>query len=93
MCSWPNTPSRNWSASINLRGSIDLEAEFDNIRTALEWSLITDVEGGLRLASALRWFWLNSTHINESNDYLSRLLQSPPPLVIAPAIRAKALAV
>jgi tetratricopeptide (TPR) repeat protein len=70
-----------------------LESEFDNIRTALEWSLTTDIESGLRLISALRWFWITSTHANESSGYLSRLLQLSVQEVVAPVIRAKALAV
>ncbi len=70
-----------------------LEAELDNIRTALDWSLTTNVESGLRLASALRWFWINSMHLNESSEYLARLLQPSTPQVVALIIRAKALAV
>jgi tetratricopeptide (TPR) repeat protein len=70
-----------------------LEAELDNIRSAMDWSLIADVENGLRLASALRWFWSNSMHISESNEYLSRLLRPFIPQVATLATRAKALAV
>jgi predicted ATPase/DNA-binding SARP family transcriptional activator len=70
-----------------------LEAEFDNIRTALEWSLTSDVEGGLRLASALRWFWTYSMHFRESSDYLARLLRPSASHGVALPIRAKALAV
>jgi predicted ATPase/DNA-binding SARP family transcriptional activator len=70
-----------------------LEAEFDNIRSALDWSLITKVESGLRLAGALRWFWVNSLHLRESSDYFALLLQPLTSGVESLPIRAKALAV
>jgi predicted ATPase/class 3 adenylate cyclase len=34
-----------------------LEAELDNLRAALQWSLQKDVAAGLRMAAALRGFW------------------------------------
>ena len=70
-----------------------MEVEADNIRAALHWSLIADVERGLRLAAALRWFWVNSMHLRESSDYLARLLQPSASHGVALPIRAKALAV
>jgi tetratricopeptide (TPR) repeat protein len=70
-----------------------LEAEFDNIRSALNWSLITNIASGLCLASALRLFWVNSTHLRESSDYLARLLQPSTSQAVSLPIRAKALAV
>jgi predicted ATPase/class 3 adenylate cyclase len=51
-----------------------LEAELDNIRTALEWALETDVEAELRLAGALWWFWHIRSHGNEGCDWLERAL-------------------
>jgi predicted ATPase len=49
-----------------------LEAEHDNIRTAMEWALETDVEAGMRLAAALWWFWHLRGHANEGCDWLER---------------------
>jgi predicted ATPase/DNA-binding SARP family transcriptional activator len=70
-----------------------LETEFDNIRTALDWSLTMNLESGLRLASALRRFWMISNHQNECCEYLSRLLQLSTTHPVSLVIRAKALAV
>lgn len=41
----------------------------------------------------MRWFWFNSTHVNECSEYLARLLQPSTSQLVALAIRAKALAV
>ena len=49
-----------------------LEDELDNIRTALEWGLKTNVETVLRLASALLWFWHIHNHKNEAIDWLQQ---------------------
>ena len=68
-----------------------LEVELDNIYTALEWSLHRDVQMGLRLASALRWFWVTRDYLRAGSERLSQLLTSPQALVHTPA-RAKALA-
>jgi tetratricopeptide (TPR) repeat protein len=51
-----------------------LEAERDNIRTALEWAQETDVEAELRLAGALWMFWHLRGHGNEGSDWLERAL-------------------
>ena len=51
-----------------------LEAEIDNLRQALEWSLSASIEKGLRLAAALQWFWHGSQHRIEGVDWLNRLL-------------------
>jgi predicted ATPase/DNA-binding SARP family transcriptional activator/Tfp pilus assembly protein PilF len=49
-----------------------LEAELDNIRSALEYALESDVEAELRLASALLWFWHIRGHTNEGIDWLEQ---------------------
>ncbi|HEX6270837.1 MAG TPA: tetratricopeptide repeat protein [Anaerolineales bacterium] len=51
-----------------------LEAEHDNIRSALEWALEGDIEAELRLASALLWFWHIRGHKNEGIEWLERAL-------------------
>ena len=53
-----------------------LEAEHDNMRAALEWSLgdASAVETTLRLASSLVWFWTGRTHIGEGRRWHERAL-------------------
>jgi predicted ATPase/DNA-binding XRE family transcriptional regulator len=54
-----------------------LEAEHDNLRAALEWSLASqkDTELGLQLTSALSHFWYVRDHHNESRMWLERALK------------------
>jgi tetratricopeptide (TPR) repeat protein len=53
-----------------------LEAELANLRVALAWSETSgDVETGLRLAGALRWFWDLRGHAREGREYLERMLR------------------
>lgn len=86
-------------AEVGLRGTEQIEwlerldAELDNLRAALEWSLTRDVERGLRLAGALTWYWNLRGHWSEGPAWLSRLLAAPL-LARSPgfaAARAKAL--
>jgi tetratricopeptide (TPR) repeat protein len=55
-----------------------LEADHDNLRLALTWSLesqsLGNLELGLRLASALHWFWNIGGHNAEGLGWLERLL-------------------
>jgi non-specific serine/threonine protein kinase len=53
-----------------------LEGELDNLRAALGWALDSDrhVEAGLRLATALLWFWHARDHKREGSDWLQRAL-------------------
>ena len=52
-----------------------LEAEHDNLRTALEWSLGSEKGGsGIRLAAALGWFLLMRYYIGEAREWLERVL-------------------
>ncbi|MCC6178512.1 MAG: tetratricopeptide repeat protein [Chloroflexi bacterium] len=67
-----------------------LEAEHDNLRAALQWSLNTVLhsEDGLRLASRLVNFWLIRGHHREGRSWLARLLARAPART---AVRAEAL--
>jgi tetratricopeptide (TPR) repeat protein len=51
-----------------------MESELDNLRLALEWSLVGHVSEGLRLAGALKWFWHIPNKHNEGRQWLERLL-------------------
>ncbi|MBN1372429.1 MAG: hypothetical protein JW987_10875 [Anaerolineaceae bacterium] len=51
-----------------------LEQELGNIRSALAWSLSDSVEPGVRMGSALLWFWTIHGHTSEAVDWLERLL-------------------
>jgi non-specific serine/threonine protein kinase len=68
-----------------------LEAEHDNLRSALAWSsLAGDGAGGLRLAGALSWFWYVRGHLREGRGWLSGSLAAARDGQLA-AARAKAL--
>jgi hypothetical protein len=72
-----------------------LEAELDNLRATVAWSLIPPpvddphrAEAGLRLAATLTWFAFYNNHFREVREWLEATLQrtaEPTP------IRAKAL--
>jgi DNA-binding CsgD family transcriptional regulator len=67
-----------------------LEAEHDNFRAALGWSLeYGDAETGLRLAGALLRLWRWHGHLGEGRGWLKRLLDAPG--TVDPMARAKAL--
>ncbi len=55
-----------------------LEAEHDNFRAVLAWSLATgeNAEIGLRLAGALGWFWNQRGYQSEGREWLERTLSS-----------------
>jgi non-specific serine/threonine protein kinase len=55
-----------------------LEAEHDNLRTALGWLLEHDPEGCLRLAVALRNLWLLHGHLREGRQWLAAALERCP---------------
>ena len=57
-----------------------LEAEHDNLRAALEWSLSGDAAGhetAQRLSGALAWFWWWRCHLDEGRRWLARALDGP----------------
>jgi non-specific serine/threonine protein kinase len=67
-----------------------LEMEHENLRTALEWSLVEgdDGEDGLALAASLGRFWEMRGHLSEGRRWLqSALIKNPKPT----ALRAKGL--
>ncbi len=59
-----------------IKGLDRLEAELDNLRAALAWSLkenaVDKAEAGLRLATALREFWHLSCFSDEERDWLKK---------------------
>ena len=68
-----------------------LEAEHDNLRAALRWTLEhRETEMGLRLVGALFAFWRSCNHTREGRSWLEQVLEQPgvQPLTTA---RAKAL--
>ena len=69
-----------------------LEAEHDNLRAALLWSLEHEkAETGLRLAGALRWFWMRRSYLSEGRTWLTSILELAEG-VEPTHLRAKALA-
>jgi len=82
-----------------------LEREHDNLRAALQWTLVQAGEEGaredgrsreiaLRLGGALRVFWVVHGHISEGRHFLERALAVEVPLagtLIEASVRAKAL--
>ena len=68
-----------------------LEAEVDNLRAALRWSLNNaEWDVGFRLGGALWYFWFLSRRVSEGHSWLNALLSSPEAMP-APAVRAKAI--
>jgi predicted ATPase len=68
-----------------------LEAEVDNLRAALRWSLNNaEWDVGFRLGGALWYFWFLTRRVSEGYGWLNALLASPGSLP-APAVRAKAI--
>jgi predicted ATPase len=77
--------------SHHLTARLDrLEREHDNFRAALEWSTQHgDGETGLRLAAALRWFWLVRGYASEGRAWLRRAFATEN--TATPIARARAL--
>jgi predicted ATPase/class 3 adenylate cyclase/DNA-binding CsgD family transcriptional regulator len=57
-----------------------LEAEQDNLRAALDWSLSDegDAKLGLRLSGTLGWFWHIRSHLGEARRWLAQTLSLNP---------------
>jgi tetratricopeptide (TPR) repeat protein len=55
-----------------------LEKEVDNIRAALEWAVVDNIKAGLRMASALYWFWHIRNHKKEGINWLERVISADP---------------
>ena len=67
-----------------------VEADYANLRAALTWlEQHGTMETGLRLASALTWFWWTQAHADEGRAWLERARARQEP--IAPLVRARAL--
>jgi predicted ATPase/transcriptional regulator with XRE-family HTH domain len=68
------------------------DLELDNLRAAIQWSLEHDIEGGLRFASALMWYWCIRA-LGEGRIWLERLLPlgSHETLIMANALNAAGL--
>ena len=73
-----------------------LDAELNNLRTALEWSLSREgqAENGIRLAGALSGYWDQRGYFSEGRQWYTRLLskteQAQPSVERARALRALA---
>jgi len=68
-----------------------LENDLDNLREALRFFAEgRDAERGLRLASALKWFWWHRGYLREGQEWLTHLLALPEVTVPA-VVRAKAM--
>jgi predicted ATPase/class 3 adenylate cyclase len=67
-----------------------LEAEHDNLRAALSWSLESgNIELGLKLASATNHYWIYRGHLSEAARWLEQALERTEE--VPEAVRAKAL--
>lgn len=67
------------------------DADLDNVRAALDWSLASgQIEAGLRIANALHRYWVARLYWREAVAWLERLLALPDPGSQGP-LRAKAL--
>jgi predicted ATPase/DNA-binding CsgD family transcriptional regulator len=56
-----------------------LELEYDNIRSALEWSLVQgDAEFAARIGAAIWHFWLYQSYFSEGRNILERTLKALP---------------
>jgi non-specific serine/threonine protein kinase len=93
---------RDWFLALAERGEVALrgpgqdewltrlEVESDNLRVALEWcDSAGETEAGLRLASALWWFWFILDRLTLGQSAVDRFLHRAD--TVAPRVRARAL--
>jgi non-specific serine/threonine protein kinase len=55
-----------------------LDAEHDNLRAALAWSIAAEPQKGLELAGLLYRFWFIRGHLSEGREWLTRVLDATP---------------
>ncbi|HEY3144292.1 MAG TPA: LuxR C-terminal-related transcriptional regulator [Acidimicrobiales bacterium] len=55
-----------------------LEADHDNLRTAVEWGLATEPDHGRRMAAALARWWFLHGHVQEGTALLNQAIQLAP---------------
>ena len=64
-----------------------LGAEYDNVRAALDWAAATGrIEEEIRLAVAMRQFWLIRGHVGEGRNHFDRAIAHAPDHARAPAL-------
>jgi len=69
------------------------DVEIDNLRAAFAWSCeTTDVQKGLRLASALQPFWLAGARFREGLAWFDAAVTDEPDPVVAPEVWVRAVA-
>ena len=51
-----------------------LEAEHDNLRSALDWSIVNDAETAANLAGILRTFWILHNYLTEGRKWLETII-------------------
>ncbi|MSP13746.1 MAG: tetratricopeptide repeat protein [Chloroflexi bacterium] len=67
-----------------------LEADYDNLRAALQWAIENNFQAGLQLAGAMGWIWVRLGYFGEGRRWLEEVLAQPGALSRTGA-RAKAL--
>ena len=69
-----------------------LDADYDNIRSALTWSCASDIEMALRMAAVLWEYWLSRGYLSEGRAWLTDILQRSDAMPSLPLdIRAQVL--
>ena len=58
-----------------LQWATKLNAEYDNLRAALEWGLAKDIEAALRFVGALPFFWMTQGYSAEGNRWALEVLE------------------
>jgi predicted ATPase/DNA-binding CsgD family transcriptional regulator len=67
-----------------------VDAEHDNMRAALQWSLVNDASRAVRIAAALARFWLVRGYLSEGRKWLDSVLALDPS-AMPPGPRARAI--